>query len=530
MTQCRGDEVLRVLPETGRIRAGFLCGATRVGKRSYRRAVRRAGRDGRALHKGKWYTAKQFGVTRIAMPTTSSTKPVSTKPVSNQFANKPGEVVRHGRLKCFSWNSGGLPLGTLDELMAYLEQHSFQIAFVQETRWKHTSMWDNGSYYCIHSGEDKRGNSWAGVLTIISKSVTSSALIRYHAPIDGRLLHVRVPTKCGTYDLVNCYQKPLTDHVQCQSLREQVWRALGRLLSQIPLRNAVVVSGDYNSPLIPRAPWIGGAACKPPARYNDEPDALGCLIELHDLCALNSWKGHSVATCVTAQGGCSTIDGILIRRSHADSVSKLAFPVYDCPLLSTSSTFHYPLCVSLPLLWRCWSKGSRPKTFLNKDGLVNDVRRNTERWQSIVAEAQRLLPTPDLSRLETYSSQVRGLCNYFYQVASQKLPHHKDNTLAANRSSRWRLLAELRKPSGSGIQAVFRRWWLVVRVQYLTRISRKRSKQLRPNRLQEIFAEAALASSRHDVHGLFQQVRKLSPKTPKKRMMLRDDSWQSFGC
>ena len=75
MTQCRGDEVLRVLPETGRIRAEFHVGASRVCKRSFKRAVRRAVGDGRALYRGKWYTAKQLGVRMSSASGRTSDKP-----------------------------------------------------------------------------------------------------------------------------------------------------------------------------------------------------------------------------------------------------------------------------------------------------------------------------------------------------------------------------------------------------------------------------------------------------------------------
>ena len=432
-------------------------------------------------------TARQFGVSRIANPTTAR-----TKTVSNHLNNKPGEKVRYGRVKCLSWNCGGLPLGTLDELVAYLEAKQFQIAFVQETRWKHTSMWESGSYYCIHSGEDKSGNSWCGVLTLISKSLTTSSLLRFHAPVDGRLLHVRVPTRCGVFDTVNCYQKPLTEYAQCSASREQVWRALDRVLSRVPLRNAVMVSGDYNSPLIKHEPWVGGAACKAPDRYEFEHDTLGELIELHDLCAVTTWKGRSVATCVTAQGGCSTIDGILVRRTHADSQSKLVAPIYSCPFLSSSPTMHYPLCASLPLLWRCWTKGDRPKQFLDRDGLVHDIQHNAEKWQKLVQEATRLLPSPSLSNLEAYNMALRKTCLSLYQVSAQKNQFHQDGSLGAYRHSKWRLFRELRKPSGSGLHAVFKRWWLASRVAILTRLSRRRSKKLRKIRLQNIF-EAALS-------------------------------------
>ena len=568
MTQCRGDEGLRVLPETERIRARFLPGASRTGKHSFRRAVLRAAREGRALYRGKWYTAKQLGAIRISFcpcprseqpvhkPVRKSVpkqvdqpvgkpvdkpvhksvaqpvvKPVATPTVqpvtarfSNRFRSKPGESVRYGRLKCFSWNCGGLPVGKMDELVAYLELNSYQVAFVQETRWRHTSMWEAGGYFCIHSGEAKEGgNSWCGVMTMISKTLTSSSLLRFSSYIDGRVLHVRVPMQSGVYDLVNCYQQQLTGTSHCLHIREQVWDALGKLLSHLPLRNAIIVGGDYNSPCLYRPPWIGSACCKA-SEHHSEHDFLGDLIEVHDLCWLNSWKGKSVPTFVTYSVGISAIDGVLVRRGHADDHSKQSQPLFGCPLLfSSSGSYHFPLSCSIPMLWRCWSRRSALPRRLNMEKLVRDSRTGNEHWQQLATRAASILPTPSLAHLESLNGDLRQLCDSLYgATSSQRTAYSRDSGLISMYHCKWRLWKELRKPSGSGLHAVLVRWRIVTRLQALTRVCRRRSKLLRKHRLQEIFSSASRASKHHDVHGLFTQIRRLSPKIPRRQVSIRD--------
>ena len=323
-------ETQRVLPNVQRIRAGQNVGASRVGKRSFRRAQGRAARTGRALYRGKWYTAKQLGV---SMSTPMQPKISSWQQTSSwqqQFSKriKLGEAQRAGHLKCFSWNCGGLPIHKWDELVAFFEDEQIDVAFLQETRWRHQSDWIAGRYYCIHCGEKKTsGNAWNGVLTLISRRLTSEHLIRHSSILDGHILHVRFPTSSANVDLINVYQQAFGVSQRIQEHREQVWDALGAVLCRVPLRNILLLGGDFNAPLLERHPHIGRAFCSPPQHFRQENDRIGDLIECHDLIVLNSWQGTDQVTCYTAQNGRSCIDGLLIRRLHADVVSRQArFP------------------------------------------------------------------------------------------------------------------------------------------------------------------------------------------------------------
>ena len=181
----------------------------RVGKRSFRRAKLRALREGRALYKGKWYTAAQFQYTQD-FPRTDTSK--RQKPL--KCIRRPGERSRAGRLKFFSWNCGGLSLGQFDELVSWCTEKQFDVVFVQETRWKNEFTWISGSFH---------GNSWCGLLVLISKRITTPSLVRWISIIPGRVMHVRVADQTGTLDLINCYQQPLSMNAERKRVREQVW-------------------------------------------------------------------------------------------------------------------------------------------------------------------------------------------------------------------------------------------------------------------------------------------------------------------
>ena len=199
------------------------CGHNRngnkVGKRSFRRAQHRAFREGRTLYRGRWYTAAQICYpNQVFTSTTKRQKPLLCP-------KKPGEERRAGRYNVFSWNAGGLSTGQMDELFAWVDSQDYDIVFVQETRWRHESSWETSSYFCMHCGENKKGNSWCGLLVLISKKVTTPALIRWASVLPGRIMHVRLQDRFGTVDLINCYQVPFSGHVEKQRCREEVWRS-----------------------------------------------------------------------------------------------------------------------------------------------------------------------------------------------------------------------------------------------------------------------------------------------------------------
>ena len=106
---------------------------------------------------------------------------------------------------------------------------------------------------------------------------------------------------------------------------------------------------------------------------------------------------------------------------------------------------------------------------------------------------------------------------------SQREPYHHDLSLTRIRNSKWKIFKELTKPSGAGLGAVLKRWWLACRLQVLSRQGRNRSRMLRKARLTEIFDAASSAAGQRDMHGLYKQVRRLAPKKLKRKLMLKDE-------
>ena len=130
-----------VTANTGeRRRRGSHSFKSRVGKRSFKRALARAKLEGQTFYRG-----------RVLYPT------MRYAPAPRAQAN-----TQQARVQVFSWNAGGLSAEANAELEYFLQTSSYDIALVQETHWSTSGEWAKGDWTFIHSasrGPGKTG-SW----------------------------------------------------------------------------------------------------------------------------------------------------------------------------------------------------------------------------------------------------------------------------------------------------------------------------------------------------------------------------------
>ena len=125
-------------------------------KRSFKRAQRRAIRDGIARYRGRLHTPDSLAL----------------QYVGQAAPRRPPSQPRHqqGALRCVSWNAGGLHAGRYQELLGWLDSHTtdpIHIVCIQETHWADWAEYNKSSWMCIHSGT---GSSQAGILFLIRKT------------------------------------------------------------------------------------------------------------------------------------------------------------------------------------------------------------------------------------------------------------------------------------------------------------------------------------------------------------------------
>ena len=87
-------------------------------------------------------------------------------------------------------------------------------------------------------------------------------------------------------------------------------------------------------------------------------------------------------------------------------------------------------------------------------------------------------------------------------------------------AKKWRIARALRSPCGSGLQAVLKRWRLVAMLQIYSRSCHRKSREKRRLRLQSVIDEACVAAKKHHMYGLYQAIRKLSPKKPRTKIKM----------
>ena len=362
-----GNQVDEALPgETKRIlpvldlRAKTATQSTR--KRTFLRARRRAETHGRALYRGRWYTAKQLGSSFQPANVPEGPGVLEAPQGTPLIRGKVGQPGRAGRLKIFSWNSGSGNSGLFDEIEAFGLDQGIDIICIQETRMSVESEWSSKAYHYIHSGKARSSTDASGILVMISTRLARPSHIRCSSIVKGHLLHVRVQVHDHSIDVLGLYQHSWKPSEGRQTAREQVLASLQRALSDVPRRNLLIVCGDFNTDFLPKAPAIGHAPVHKAPSSLEDTQLFWDLLTSNDLCAINTWGGKNEYTCTTMQGsrslGHSFLDGILLRRMHADPKSRQSHADHLCPLGAgiSGASYHAPIRASISRWWRCWTK------------------------------------------------------------------------------------------------------------------------------------------------------------------------------
>ena len=270
-----------------RPRLGFDLGVkTRISpivKRSYKRALRRASRDGMAWYRGRILTVQSQSQTNTE---TSQT----TRSPSMKQSSYPSR--KHPRLNIFNWNAGGLAMHTWDSLQLWLKTQAVDIVMLQETHWQHDGEWFADNFYCIHSstGLHRQG----GLLMMVAKHVASISNIAWQVLHPGRLLHIRLFGSQRNIDWINSYQYTCKSHRAAD--RSSLLQKMDELLHNIPRRNLLYIGGDFNTTMAIQSEVVGVRSYrfqqqKQHGKIHQDWD------ELHSLCLrhhLNDCSQHMV--------------------------------------------------------------------------------------------------------------------------------------------------------------------------------------------------------------------------------------------
>eukprot|EP00435_Cladocopium_sp_Y103_P001309 s3830_g1.t1 len=501
----------------------------KVVKRSLRRAHRRAAQFGMAWYRGRCYLASDFSPSLQTVPASSPTPQQYKDLTTCNMAHSPRR-----RLKCMAWNCGGLAAPRLDELRVWAQAQQLDALVLLETRWTYSHEWSDATWHYLHTGEEGQKNK--GILLMISRKLCAPHQIKWNDCIPGRLLHVCLQTSSRHTDLVCCYQYTCDRTRVCMQNREKFWSGLDSVLRALPHRNSLVLLGDFNCSLPPMTSFAGSHLFKwkdslTAGTQHADAGRFASLVRHYGLVALNSWNATLGPTYIH-NDAVSRIDYIFTRKHTADGLARQIGYLWNSPFMPLSPAGHVPLLCSLPLYWI-------PSTSQNQPGRISMQQRRAGRqamlaqdskWQTLMtaaADSLQQMQDDTLGALnacpiEQLHSKVMQQFNLQFPAVpsiSNAQPWQQAAPVIQTQWQHRRLFLEI---CTADLTGMFRAWFHWSRFQHLKRLHRKQAHQLRKQKFQDIVCEAAIASSRHDMHALFSLINKHSPKQPHKRIQLRN--------
>ena len=171
-----------------------------------------------------------------------------------------------------------------------------------------------------------RMSLYQGCMILVRKTLAPFDAIRWSTPLQGHVLHVRLPAYGKTVDLVNVYQYAVhtgSDSAETMRKRERVLHHLEKTLSSLPIRNMLLMGGDFNTTGTRDVKAFGPGVF---ISKNPRPDRrhLANLVTTHRLTALNTWSRLSRAFTYEHENAQSQIDFFFAREAQIDGLARQA--------------------------------------------------------------------------------------------------------------------------------------------------------------------------------------------------------------
>ena len=378
----------------------------------------------------------------------------------------------------------------------------------------------------------------------IHKSITSFEPVRWSTPLVGHLMRVRFPVKGRHVDIINLYQYALhtgPDRAAVLHKRERVLHHLDKTLSSLPIRNVLLIGGDFNS--------MGSRDSMPfgPGTYlgpNPHPDRhlLAHLANTHRLTALNTWGRVSKAATFEHDQVRSQIDFFFARAAQIDGRSRRACtdPLFHL-LRWRGGARHYPVLVNIPAVhyqspaklhddskaraprYQLTQPPERVQAFrdhlahtLSASPAPSDLDRALQQ-----AAAQHLLPVQPRTKCDSAADRVTGMVKQMWNL------RHTAQQFAIEVLRPFTLVAQIRHWRGTGERLWFSIGQLLSawrhQASYLRqhRHLRRRGRQVKKELLEEQLQQAWEADQHGDKSSIWKVVNRLAPRTARVKIQLR---------
>ena len=467
---------------------------SRIRKRSFKRAIRRAQLQGETMYRGRKLVSK------------SPSLPVAVEQAAKANAKR--------RIRFLSWNVGGLSDLLFTELLQWLGEAGHQdvsIIILQETHWNFSGDWSTSDWHFCHSTTSRKGSG--GILIGVRKKLSEAQHIRWHEAEPGRILQVRCFMDEQQLDIIGVYQHALLQTAgktdQIHDNRRKLIKSLDKLLSALPVRSQILLGGDFNTTLV-RENKVSGYGIlerKLNEKERIDQDHMVQVLRKHRLATLNTWgKKTQAATYLHAKGR-SQIDFVCVRQAVADGEAKQTRAI-KTPMAGWRSTGHLPVVGSIPYRWTPWK--TKPQC---RQGDVN--AREDDSKLIKLAESELVCSVEEL----------REAVHQAGATAPAKVTRPVMETVSDQIGDSWKLRRKLRTAQsllGAGYIFVFR--FLRIRFAYLKahRALKKALRNRKRQRTLQLLDTAEHAAWKHDLRGLYGVVHLLCPNKQAQKIRLRD--------
>ena len=498
-------------------------------KRAFKRAVARAKKHGTTQYRGQTCDVQdlrgQYQTSAAQQNGHAPRRKLEGSAASSHFS-----------LSCFTWNCAGLST-VQDELFTWLEANPHDIIFLQETWHRQQMDFDTRGYHCIGSGigtEAKRAH--AGVMTLLRASVFPQEFIRYHEHVAGRLLQVRAWCAGGWIDTINMYQYALggqNEQAAILQKRATLWTTLRNTLGQIPQSSTLISAGDYNCTLEQLKHHAGPGMLAPNIPSPDAED-LVAIVQDFSLLATNTYGRKNSFTYIHEgykPARRSFIDYLFVRQ-HKHSVCKAGHLRNWQVARWRAGGRHLPGWLHITIRrfrsqpkgvkaeWPRWRCRLLSQAIKEQPHLANDFVQQ-------VGAALQEVPDYDPKALNNLLLEVGRRVFHVHRPHSLPPPWTGEEHTGSIKDM-WmhyrcmrRLYTEAAKSTSGRMRLQIQAWQHRSRFLHMHRLVQKHSRKLRRIRLAQLLQEADAHSRSGCSQALFDLIRKVAPKQPRKRAQLR---------
>ena len=282
----------------------------------------------------------------------------------------------------------------------------------------------------------------------------------------GRLLQVQFAVRGQTDCYVNSfniYQHSWTKAPQVMSRRKQIWESLAAGLDVVPMRHSLIVAGDFNSTCQPNT-WVCGHNALVPQDLPEDNEDFCNLLEAYGLTACNTWmRRHGAATFEFGKIQ-SQLDYILLRRLHADAISRQASVIHDFEVdAHRDGARHFPVHTSFSIRRRPWQHADSPAPRINQVQMANDaVHDKLGRVDNLCKDVQHALAVRSDSNLSDVNDIIQAACIKHFPAhnGSRKGSVWQDDLMPRRANRMWQHFRQTRacEQTRAGIFKARRHW------------------------------------------------------------------------